>query len=98
RPLGRVSKDGRSQSWFETAQERLLTMRELGASIELDAGLADQFRPVLIFGPDKGIELVVRQIPHLAAALLKTLLQIGQRGADPAAQFCDDFGRGLCRR
>jgi len=30
RPLGRVSKDeaGSGASWFETAQERLLTMRK----------------------------------------------------------------------
>src|SRR3979409_2601469 len=27
RPLGRVSKDGPRASWFETAQESLLTMR-----------------------------------------------------------------------
>jgi hypothetical protein len=29
-PVGRVSKDGRIDSWFETAQVRLLTMRTAG--------------------------------------------------------------------
>ena len=49
------------------------------ASIQLDAGLADQFGPALVFGRDEGIELVVRQIPDFAAALLEALLQVGQR-------------------
>src|SRR5947209_20537191 len=51
-------------------------------SIQLDAGLADQSRPGLVFGRDKTVELVVRDIPGLAATLLKTFLQIGQCGAD----------------
>jgi hypothetical protein len=29
RPLGRVSKDGRTLSWFETREDALLTMRAL---------------------------------------------------------------------
>src|SRR6266550_8466529 len=65
------------------------------ASIELDAGLADQSCPVRVFGDDEGIELVVRQIPYLAAALLKTLLELRQRGADSAAQPGDRFRRGF---
>src|SRR6185295_6109983 len=38
RPLGRVSKDGRGHSWFETAQERLLTMRESALTAGLCGG------------------------------------------------------------
>ena len=43
----------------------------------------------------KAIELVVRQIPHLAAALLEALLELGQRRADIPAQPCDRFRRRL---
>ena len=63
------------------------------ASIQLDAGLADQLGPALVFGGDESVELVVRQVPHLSAALLKTFLEFGQRGADFPAQFCDHVRR-----
>src|ERR1700682_2986251 len=70
-----------------------LAAQTIGSSVQLDAGLADQFCPVLVFGRDEGLEPVVREIPCFAVTLLEPLLKVGQRSADIPAQPCDHLRR-----